>query len=511
MIELRKYQQDSVNEIKQALKQYRRVLFQAQTGFGKTIVFSYIAASSQRFNRKVLILSDRTEILLQNGGALQKFGMDVDYVSPKHRNVPKKNIVVAMAQTMKRRVEKPEWVEYLGSVELLIIDEAHMQTSDFVHEYLNESCFVLGCTATPKRSGKQKQLGEMYHALVTGISTQELIDLGYLCKCRLFSIAAPSLDIPIDQGIGDYNRKAMAQVFEKKALYQGVVREWLRLTPHTKTICFCVSSQQAIEVCKEFNDNGAPARYVLSGDFDEDDEYSGARKDVYDAFARGEFEVLVNVNILTAGFDAPDVQTVIVDFATVSIARWRQAIGRGCRIAKGKSEFTVLDCGANWKKHGGFADPYQWLLWHDTHTGDGVQGVKECPTDKMDINHKYGCGQLVPISCKVCPACGHVFLTDKYEYELYLEEIANQEKGTIKQFVAEKRRLGWSIWRILLQVALANADNVKPAVVEAYKTVNPNKTKAEVEKFYYMWRKNSWEKHRHKVEPKQKQEEEKLF
>lgn len=511
MLELRDYQADSVAEIRTALAKYRRVLFQAQTGFGKTVVFTYIAIAAQKYNRKVLILSDRTEILKQNGGSIERSGADVDYISPKHRKLPTKNIVVAMAQTMNRRVEKPEWADYLKTVELLIIDECHNQTADYVFDYINDRCFVLGCTATPRRYGRQKQLGEMYKAMVLGISTQVLIDKGWLCRCRLFSVAAPKLDIPIDQGIGDYNRKALAQAFEHRTLYQGVVREWLRIAPHTKTICFCASSTQAIETCKEFEANGVSAKYVLSGEFDEDAEYSGKRKDIYDAFARGEFEVLVNVNILTAGFDAPDVQTIIVDFATVSVARWRQAIGRGCRISRGKTEFTVLDCGENWKKHGGFADEIQWLLWHDTHTGTGIQGVKECCTDKMDINHKFGCGQLVPISCKVCPACGYVFLTEKYEYELYLEEIANSEKGTIRQFCAEKKRDGWSFYRILLQVALANADNVKPAVIEAYLTFHPEKTKEDANRFYFVWKKNSWDKHKHKVKPKEKKEDIGLF
>lgn len=505
-MELRGYQQRDVEEIRTAMAKYRRVLFQAQTGYGKTVVFSYIAISAQKYNRKVLILSDRTEILTQNGKKLLSFGAEIDYISPKHRNLPTKNIVVAMAQTMKRRVEKPEWVEYLKTVELLIIDEAHACVSDYIHDYINDRCFVLGCTATPRRYGNQRQLGDIYRAMVIGVSTQELIDLGYIAKCRLFSIAAPKLDIPIDQGIGDYNRKALAQAFEHRTLYEGVVREWMRLTPNTKTICFCVSSAQAIAICKEFNDNGVAARYVLSNDFEEDEEYSGKRKEIYDAFAAGDFKVLVNVNILTAGFDAPDVETIIVDFATVSIARWRQAIGRGCRVTDTKKEFTVLDCGANWRKHGGFADEIQWLLWHDHHTGDGIQGVKECPTDKEDINHKMGCGQLVPVSCKVCPACGRVFLTEKHEYELYLEEVANSEKGTIRQFCAEKKREGWNFYRILMQVALANAENVKPAVIEAYLTFHPEKTAADANRFYFMWKKNSWEKHRHKVKPKQAQD-----
>ena len=104
-IKLRSYQERAVSEVREALAKYRRVLFCAPCGMGKTICFSYIAKESQKYNRKVLIVSNRSEILMQNGGALQGFGLDVDYISPKHRQVPTKNVAVGMAQTLKRRVE----------------------------------------------------------------------------------------------------------------------------------------------------------------------------------------------------------------------------------------------------------------------------------------------------------------------------------------------------------------------------------------------------------------------
>ena len=104
-----------------------------------------------------------------------------------------------------------------------------------------------------------------------------------------------------------------------------------------------------------------------------------------------------------------------------------------------------------------------------------------------------------------------MFLTEKYEYELYLEEVANTEKGTIRQFCAEKKREGWSFYRILLQVALANAENVKPAIIEAYLTFHPEKTREDANRFYFVWKKNSWEKHRHKVKPKQAKDDIGLF
>ena len=116
-ITLRSYQQTSVDEVRQALAKYKRVLFQLPTGGGKTICFSYMALASQKFNRKVLIVSSRTEILMQNGGALERFGLDVSYISPKSKKIPTTNVVVGMAQTIRRRMENPEWLEYLKSVE----------------------------------------------------------------------------------------------------------------------------------------------------------------------------------------------------------------------------------------------------------------------------------------------------------------------------------------------------------------------------------------------------------
>lgn len=494
-IKLRPYQSKAVAEIREALGRYRRVLFQAQTAFGKTITFSYIALSSQKYNRKVLILSDRTEILIQNGGALERWGLDIDYISPKHRTTPTKNVSVGMAQTLRRRVDKPEWIEYLNSLELVIIDEAHNATSDFIHDYLPEQCFVLGCTATPRRYGSNtKQLGDMYKAMVTGITTQELIDMGYIAKPRMYAVASPKLDIPIDYSTGDYNRKALAQKFESKTLYRGVVQEWLRICPTAKTICFCTSSRQAIGVCQEFCDNGISAKYVLSNEFDEDIEYSGEREEIFNAFKRGEFQVLVNVSIATAGLDVPDIQCVILNFATMSITRFRQAMGRGCRMCEGKKDFIILDCGDNIRRHGGFTTEQNWCLWHSVSSGEGIQMLKECPSDKIDINHKKGCGNLVPTTCKICPACGFVFLTEKHEYQLYLEEVSDTPTGTISQFCASKKLEGWNFYRILMQVALANTERLRPAIIEAYLTFHPEKTEKDASKFYYVWKKNSWDK-----------------
>ena len=498
MITLRDYQEDYIRDVRVALSKYKRVLLQASTGAGKTIMFSYIASLADKKKSKVLILSSRTEILKQNGGALQKMGLDVDYISPKQRKIPTTNIVSGMAQTMLRRSEKEEWLKYIKSLDFLIIDECHEQVSDFIHDLISDKCFVLGVSATPRRYGKMKQLGSMYKAMVTGVTTKQLIDLEYLSKARHFSIAAPKLDVPIQNG--DYNQKALATKFESKPRYVGVVEEYLRLTPHKKTICFCVSSKQAIGMTKEFNLRGISAKYVLSNTQEEDKELSGDRKQVMDDFKASKYEVLVNVGILTAGFDCPDVEVIIANFATISMTKWKQAIGRGARVTETKKEFTILDCGANYDKLGLYDFEPQWCVWHDVGSNGGIQNLKDCDTTKQDINGKIGCGQRVPASCKKCPACGYEFRTEKHEYQIRLEEITKDDEvvqDSIAKFAARKKLEGWNTNQILVQCCLRNPDEAKKCFMDAASTLQLNP------KYWFFFKKKIWGKVKKKMDERE--------
>ena len=475
-----------------------------------TVCFSYITLASQRFNRKVLILSSRTEILLQNGGALEQAGLTVQYISPRMRSIPTANVCVGMAQTLRRRVEKEEWCEWLKTVEMLIIDEAHECVSDFIHEYMSDKCFVLGVTATPRRYGHQKQLGTMYRAMVTGITVKELIELKYLSKAHHYSVVAPKLDdVEIDYGTGDYNQRSLAAKFEDKRLYTGLVQEFLRLVPDKKAIFFCCSSQQTIDLTKELNAFGISARYLLSGTFDTDEQYSGERSDVIDDFKANKFQVLVNLGIAIAGFDVPDVEVVALCFSTISLTKYLQAIGRGSRVTGSKHEFTILDAGENYRKHGAYDSERIWSLWHDEKLGVGEVPMKLCDPKKKDINGKYGCDMWVPMTCSYCPHGGFKFPTEKDEFQLHLEEIVETaEPQSLVSWAAQKKREGWKLSRIMIQACLSNSDNPKEAFIKVYTTLYKGKTREDAAKYWFVWNKNVWQKVKRK---QQQQNETKLF
>ena len=433
---LRPYQQRFIGDISEAMRSYKHCLCQAATGFGKTVCFSYIAQKTAAKGNNILILSNRTELLTQAGGSLNNIGVVSEYISPKHRKVPTANVVVAMAQTLRMRYEREDWRRYLESVDLLIIDESHVNEYQYIFDsHIFDKKWVLGFTATPKRSGKMTQLGLQYEAIVLGTKTQELIDLGFLKPARYFTLDAPDLSkVETDNKDGDYKSRQLQAIYDTPERYGGLLSEYNRLTPNTSSLCFCANQIHAIQTCIEFNKAGISAKFLVSGFGKDDDGYSifqdnlhftGKREDVIAEFKRGDFLVLVNAKMLTTGFDAPNVFTVILNMATLSLSLYLQMLGRGSRLFEGKDNFTVLDFGGNWKRHGNYEDDRKWSLWHTPQEGCGVAPTKICPTDKKDNQGKTGCGRMILSTYPACPFedCGYIFTTEKELREIELREV----------------------------------------------------------------------------------------
>ena len=446
---------------------------QAPTGAGKSLIIGELSRLCSLKGSKVLVVAHRTEIVSQNAEAIEERETRCSIISPKTRSIPTTSVSSGMAQTLLRRAEKQEWKDYLASIDMLIIDEAHDSSANFLFDYISKDCHVIGFTATPVRYGNQRQLGYDYNDIVLGPQVQELIDLGFLCKCRLFSLDAPKMDdVDFDYGRGDYSLTQMANKFKSKARYTGTVDNWERIAKGTKTIVFCCSSEQTIEITREFVKRGYRAKYCLSGSFDEDAEYSGERKEIIDAFARDEFDILVNLGVLVAGFNERSIKTCVLCYSTISITKFLQSIGRASRPHPSKNgEFLLLDMGANFEKLGRYEDDRKWYLFHNTGKGGGPAPVKECEIEKG------GCGRILPIQVQDCPFCGYHFPTKQEEYEVELQEIvAKSHSGpeTIQQYAARKKLEGWSNPRILASLCARNPHNQKAVFMEAIEVLNTN-------------------------------------
>lgn len=500
-MQLREYQQTLITESRQALAKHKHIIVQSPTGSGKGVLIGSMASMSKY---RVLILAHSEEILKQDAGHVRKWGMSCHEVLASTRKMPTEGHIAMMAQTLRQRLKKQDWFFWFSSFRFIILDECHRAEFDFIFEQPGiESKFVIGLSASPARYGQMRQLGMDYGAVVVGPQVKELIDLGYLCRCRLFSLDAPSMDdVEWSSGRGDYNLSQMSAKFKSRARYVGAVENYKRICPGEKTLVFCCSSEQTIELTKAFCEAGIEARYCLSGDFDEDEEYSGERKDVVDAFARGEFPVLVNYGLFTTGIDIPDIKVVMLMFSTTSLVKYMQCLGRASRIADGKNnEFLCLDFGRNYERLGRYEDDRVWSVWHSTGAGGGVPPTKECPQ----------CHKLVPVSWKQCQFCQYVWPTQQEVYNAELNEIvakkSEDEEETLEQYVARRKLEGWSNNRILVAVCIKNADNQKEAFMRSIEVLRTKHGENISPKYYFFFRKNILDK----VKVKKKDDSPSLF
>lgn len=459
MMELRPYQSTILSESRQALTKHKHIIVQSPTGSGKGVLIGSMASMSRY---RILILAHSEEILKQDADHAREWGAETSEVYAKTRKIPTALCCVMMAQTLRQRLKKPEWSDWFDSFGFIVLDECHRAEFDFIFEQSGvENKYVVGLSASPARYGQMRQFGLDYGAIVIGPQVKDLIDMGYLCRCRLYSLDAPSLDdVEWSYGRGDYNLSQMAAKFKSRARYVGAVDNYRRICPGEKCLVFCCSSEQTIELTKAFCDAGIDARYCLSGDFDEDEEYSGDRADVVKAFARGEFPVLVNFGLFTTGIDIPDIKVVMLMFSTTSLVKYLQCLGRASRIAAGKNnEFICLDFGRNYERLGRYEDHREWSVWHNTGAGGGVPPTKECPH----------CGRLVPVSWTDCQFCGYHWPTRQETYHAELQEIVarEEEEETLEQYVARKKLEGKSNNWILVNVCIKNPDNQKDAFMRA--------------------------------------------
>lgn len=378
---LRPYQADTIGGVRSAMAAgHRRVIMCAPTGSGKTVMFSDIIRRAHKRGSAVLILTDRVELFKQTvraiGLTVQEFhaGVSSDDFDPFAL------ITVAMVETYKRRF-------VMGYEPALIIaDEAHKANFNDVYDR-HPNARVIGATATPIG----KHLHKYFTHIEQSIDIPELIATGYLSPCRAFQMVDDFSDLTVSRG--EYTNKSLWQHYDKRKLYEGVVREWRKRAANRKTIVFCVNIEHTIETCGEFNRAGVTSYYITSKTSRAD------RESLLADFASGVFPVLVNCGILTTGYDEPSIECVIVNRKTKSLSLWLQMVGRGSRKHPGKDNFILLDFGQNHDEHGMWNQPRTWEIPKPRSRPKQPAPVKDCPK----------CDSMQFATVAVCDVCGFEF------------------------------------------------------------------------------------------------------
>lgn len=455
------YQEQYISEIKRSFKSgNKKVVLCSATGSGKTVMFSFMTKESFSRNKKILILTDRKELFSQSSGSLVRMGLHATEIKPNSKHKLEGNLFVAMAQTIKRRISKQEYLDLFLDLDLIIIDEAHKSAFDFIFKHISQRTYVIGATATPHREGKQESLELFYDDIIQVIDTPDLIEKGKLSQCKTYGVKVDLSGVKTKGG--DYDEKSMADKFSEIQLYHGVYENYMRICPNKKAIIFAPNITSSIELVKDWSAKGLEIKHV--------DCYMNDREEVVEWFKNSKNGIISNYGILTTGFDVQDIEVVILYRATKSLPLFLQMVGRGSRITEGKNGFILLDFGNNVKRHNYWEFPRQWSL-KKKEKKEGIAPIKECPE----------CAYLMPARIMECPECGHEFEPSQKEKEQ--KEIAQLELMPGPQ-IMQMAKTASIIDLIKIQKAKGYA---KQWIYHYLKTANDFKEYGRLMKYHYKW------------------------
>jgi len=408
---LRPYQQAAVEAVYEHLRtRDDNPAVVLPTAAGKSWVIAQLVKDAVlRWNGRVLVLAHVKELLEQNADKIRRLCPEVPigiYSAGLNRRETDKPVIVAGIQSVYRRACE------LDAFDLVIVDEAHLIPPDGDGMYrtfladakvVNPHVRVIGLTATPFRlsSGPICTPEGVLNHICYEVGVRELIRDGYLCPLvTKAGVKKADFDRLHIRG-GEFVADEVENLMDDDRLVEAACEEIITYTADRHTVLLFASGvRHAEHIQRVLQDRFGVECGLVTG------ETPAAERAALIARFRGETEAgllprpplkyLVNVNVLTTGFDAPNIDCVAILRPTMSPGLWYQMVGRGFRLHPGKQNCLVLDFGGNALRHG----PVDQLRMPDAPgRGSGEAPAKECPE----------CHTIIAAGYTRCPECGYEF------------------------------------------------------------------------------------------------------
>lgn len=384
-MKLRDYQQESIDSIYSYFSHNAgNPIVVAPTGAGKSVIIAKFCEGvvSRWPEQRILMLTHVKELVAQNFEKLTTVWPEapagINAASLKRRDTDE-NIIFASVQSVYKK-----W-ENLGRFDLVLVDECHLIPNGGEGMYnkllaglrkFNSKLKVIGYTASPYRMKSGHLIGEktLFTDIAYEIKIKTLIDRGYLCKV-VPKATKTELDVSgVKMRGGEYIAGELENAVDNDVINKSAVQEIIEYGQDRKSwLVFCTGVSHAHHICDELQSNGITAKVVTG-------ETPQAERDkTINDYKAGHIRALVNVNVLTTGFDAPETDLLACLRPTKSTGLWVQMIGRGMRPAPGKENCLVLDFAENTAEHG--------------------------PIDAVDIKAKKQNDEPGEAPVKICPEC----------------------------------------------------------------------------------------------------------
>jgi DNA repair protein RadD len=375
------------------------------TGAGKSLLIALLIQQALEFGGRVVVLAHRKELLQQNADEIRGLipGIDVGIYSAglKSREIHNA-VVVAGIQSVFRKAED------LGRRHLVIVDEAHLISDleeSMYGQFLsamkaNDGLRIVGLTATPFRTGAGPICGpeRIFQRVVFEAKTAQLIAEGFLCPITNKPVENEVNTDKVSLRGGEFVESEMQAAFDVDEKVWAACKEILEKTQDRHSVLIFASGvHHAEQIAETINAMvlGEVAAIVTGETLDIE------RSTILQRFKSQELRFLVNVDVLTTGFNAKCVDAIAILRATMSPGLFCQMVGRGLRLHESKTNCLLLDFGGNIARHGSIDDENFGRSQGSGRAGVAAQNGrgKKCPSCELDVS----------VNATVCPECNFLF------------------------------------------------------------------------------------------------------
>lgn len=399
---LRPYQLEAHDAVVAWIKKNRApCLVEAATGAGKSHIIAAIAETVHEISqgKHVLILQPSAELVEQNAEKYKATGAKCSIFSASAgRKSLKHPVVFGTPLTVKNSISR-----FGSQFATVVIDECHGMTPTVISIIeamlqANPNLRVVGLSATPYRMGTGYIFGmwpdrkpvssdetkePYFGACVYRIRARTLIDQGYLTNPIVGQIGASSyetLGLKINK-FGKFDEAEVDRAFNGQGRKTAEIIEDVVLQARGRegVMIFAATVKHAQECMASL----PPSLSALVTS----DTPREERRAILAAFKARKIKYLVNVSVLTTGFDAPHVDVIAILRATESVGLLQQIIGRGLRLSPGKDNCLVLDYAENIDRHCPDGDIFTPEI-KVNGGGDGERNLK-CICPLCDIENTF--------------------------------------------------------------------------------------------------------------------------
>ena len=336
---LRPYQQEALDAVvSNANNGIKKQLVVLPTGAGKTVIFSQLPIIKPD-TLPMLVLAHRSELLDQARSKILDCNPNLTVeIEQAERKAGRVDVVVASVATLGRN-NTPRIEEYPKDYfKSIVIDEAHHAAAPSYRRIIDyfSPDFLLGVTATPQRSDSTRLI-DVFDEIVYYRTIQDLIQEGWLSPLVGYRVKTSTDISEVEIQNGEYSQSQLEEKIDNPERNAHVVAAYRNLAMDKKALVYASGVRHAENLALSFRQASVETAVIVGTTPREE------RETILAQFAKGQISVIVNVGVLTEGFDEPSLEAIIIAKPTRSTLLYTQIVGRGTRLFEGKKHCIIID------------------------------------------------------------------------------------------------------------------------------------------------------------------------